>query len=121
MAQTALVGSEVEGGRALLNALDEAGVPVRGAFWFYYPELDRWKLIVVSPDAERGARDLYLKAIDLKPALDLALVEFTPPSSPIFKALSGLMRIDGASTVRMSQNMLNGVYVEDALIYRLAA
>lgn len=121
MAEEPLVEADIDAGRALVKALDGAGVGVRGAFWFYLTDVDRWKLMIVSDAAKQGSRDLYVKAISLKPELDLSKVEFVAPSSPIFAALSRYFRFEGLSGVRVSRNMLDGVYVDDAYVYRLAA
>lgn len=121
MAEASLVSEDIDRGRQFLALLDRIGVPVKGAFWFYYPESDRWRLTIVTPEAERGSRDLYVKAIDAKAEIDLSRVEFVSPGAPVFKALSGMLRIEGDSTVRLSRNTFNGVYVDDALVYRLAA
>lgn len=121
MAQEPLVESDIEAGRELVRALDRAGVPIVGAFWFYMTESDDWKLLIVTREADRGAHSLYLKAIEQKGRLDLTKVQFVPPSSPVFRALSGAMRIEGLANKRLTQNMLNGVYIDDALVYRLAA
>ena len=94
---------------------------MRGAFWLYQPDAERWRLVIVTPEAEKGSKDLYLKAIRADAEIDLAKVDFQPPSSSVFKALGGLIRVDGVNTVRMRRNAFNGVYIEDALVYRLAA
>ena len=121
MASSALVDAEVDQGRDFVRLLDKIGVTVKGAFWLYYPDSDRWKLTIVTPDAERGTRGLYVRALDAKADIDLSRVEFVPMGVPVFKALSGLIRIEGVSTTRLSQVTFNGVYVDDALVYRLAA
>ena len=121
MAQDTLVDAELSAGREFVQALDKAGIPVVGALWFYHTDVDRWKMLVATPQAAKGTRNLYAAAIRLKPKLDLSRVEFVPPESPLIRALRGFIRIDGLGGVRMSQNMLNGVYVDDAYIYRLAA
>ena len=121
MAQEPLVEADIEAGRDLVRALDQAGVPIVGAFWLYVADIESWKLLIVTRQAERGARDLYHKAIEQKSDLDLTKVQFVPPSTPVFKALSGAMRIEGLANMRLTKNMLNGVYVDDALVYRLAA
>lgn len=121
MAQEPLVELDIIAGRELVMSLDQAGIGIVGAFWLYMTEADQWKLLIVTHDAASGARALYRKAIELHQALDLTKVQFVPPSTPVFKALSGAMRITGLDNVRLTNNMLNGVYVDDALVYRLAA
>jgi hypothetical protein len=121
MAEAALVDDDIAKGRKFLALLDKIGVAVKGAFWFYYPDNDRWRLVIVTPEAERGSKELYRRAIDAKADIELARVEFTPPGAPIFRALSRMLRIEGGSEVRLSRNTFDGVYVDDALVYRLAA
>ncbi len=121
MAHPELVSSDIEAGRQFLRQLDAAGVPTMGAYWLWYSEEERWRLVIVSPDATRGVRDLYGKAISIDPELDLTKVRFVPPADSAFRALENVIDLRGEGEVRLSNNMLGGVYIEDALIYRLAA
>lgn len=121
MVEEALVDSDIRAGSDFVELLDRIGIPVSGAFWLYQPDASRWRLVIVTEEARKGAKELYLKAINAKAAIDMANVEFQPPESAIFRALGSIIHIDGISQVRMRQNTFNGVYVEDALIYRLAA
>lgn len=121
MAEEPLVEDAIKAGAEFVKLLDRIGVPVSGAFWLYQPDADRWRLVIVTDEAREGARSLYLKAIEAGAEIDLADVDFQPPESAVFRALGGLIRVDGLSQVRMRQNSFNGVYVEDALVYRLAA
>jgi len=121
VAQDTLVESELSAGRDLVRALDKASFQVVGALWFHHSDVDRWKLLIVTPRAKGGTRDLYAEAIRLKPTIDLSRVEFVDPDSALIRALKGVVRLEGLGGVRLSQNMLNGVYVDDAYIYRMAA
>jgi hypothetical protein len=116
-----LVERDVENGKILIARLSEAGVPILAAFWFYYTDREDWKLVVVTPDAERGTLHLYTKALAAKVDLNTSLVQFSPPSNAVFKALGRYINSEGREDVRLKTNMLDGFYVEDALIYRLAA
>jgi hypothetical protein len=121
MADTELVDVDVAEGRALVQALDKAGVRIVGAYWYYYPDSDRWRLTIVSPDAVKGSRSLYMQAIELRPDIDLSKVEFVSPDNAIYRALVGgrLFAVKGLGQVRVSKSSFNGVYVDDAIIYRL--
>jgi hypothetical protein len=48
-------------------------------------------------------------------------VKLVPPSDPMLEAVGKVVRTTGLSTVRFSRNVVNGIYVDDALICRLAA
>ncbi|MGE0046434.1 MAG: hypothetical protein AB7J28_06540 [Hyphomonadaceae bacterium] len=119
MAEAALVDADLRKGRDFVMLMDRIGVSVRAAFWFFYPDNDRWRLVVVSDEATAGSRNLYLRAIQAGSPLDVASVEFQPPSSPLYKALGRLVRLQGLGEVRLTRNMINGIYIEDAIVYRL--
>ncbi|MFN3536166.1 MAG: hypothetical protein ACK4Y4_01810 [Brevundimonas sp.] len=121
MAEEPLVEADIQAGSEFVKLLDEVGIPVQGAFWLYQADAARWRLVIVTDEARRGAKELYLKAINAGAAIELSKVEFQPPESAIFRALGGMIHIAGLGQVRMQQNTFNGVYVEDALVYRLAA
>jgi hypothetical protein len=78
-------------------------------------------LVIVCDEAAKGSRDLYLKSINAGSTMDLAMVEFQPTTSRFYQNLSQMLHIEGLSDARVSQSTFNGVYIEDALIYRLSA
>jgi len=119
MAEAALVEPSVTQGREFLDLLDRIGVPVKGALWYYYPDSDRWRLLIITDQAKAGTKQLYLKAIEAGATIDLASVEFQDLDSPIYRALSSVIHVEDRSDVRMSRNMFNGVYVADALVFRM--
>lgn len=121
MAETALVDQNIEAGRQFVMLLDELGIKVHAAFWLYRSDTERWRLVIVCDEAEKGSRDLYLKAINAGSTMDLAMVEFQPTTNRFYKNLSQMLHIEGLSNARVSQSTFNGVYIEDALIYRLSA
>lgn len=55
------------------------------------------------------------------PILDLARVKFVGMQDMLIKGLSPIIKIPSLGEVRFSNNVVNGIYVEDALIHRLAA
>jgi hypothetical protein len=128
MAETILVNSDIEAGRELVGLLDEAGFPVTAAAWIYFPDIGEWRLVIRSPKAAKNLQEALLEAAramdakgDLRKRLDLARVKLAPPSDPMLEAMGKVVRTTGLSTVRFSRNVVNGIYVDDALICRLAA
>jgi hypothetical protein len=128
MATTALVNTDVEMGSELLKVLDEAAFPVTAAAWIYFPDVDEWRLVVRTPKAEKdlqGALRELAAAMDakgdLRVRLDLSRVKLVPPKDKILAAMGSMVRVDGISNVRFSRNVINGMVIDDALIYRLAA
>ena len=128
MATTALVNSDVEMGRELVKLLDEAAFPVTAAAWIYFADIDVWRLVIRTPRAERdllGALREVASAMDakgdLRARLDLSRLKLVPPKDNVLAAMGSVVRVDGISNIRFSRNMINGVLIDDALIYRLAA
>jgi hypothetical protein len=131
LASEFLVRSEIDAGLNLIRALDVANFGVQAALWLYDGDLDSWKLVI----AYRGGKDLiekkYLEAAtaaanwrsknpDL-PLLDLGRVRIVSADDRLIIGLRPVIHVDGLGEVRFSHNLVNGIYVEDALIHRLAA
>jgi hypothetical protein len=121
MAETPLVEKNIEAGRQFVMLLDRIGIKAHAAFWLYRSDTERWRLVIVCDEAEKGSRDLYLRTIKAGSTMELGMVEFQPTSSRFYKHLSKELHVEGLSEERVSQCTLNGVYIEDALIYRLSA
>lgn len=121
MAQTALVDQDIEAGRQFVHLLDMIGIKAYAAFWLYRSDTERWRLVIVCDEAEKGSRDLYVRTIKAGSTMGLGMVEFQAPSSHFYQTFSKNMHVDGRSEVRVSQSTFEGIYIEDALIYRLSA
>lgn len=128
MATTALVGADIEMGREFIKILDETNFPITGAAWIYFPDVEEWRLIVRTPRAEKdlqGALRQVAAALDekgdLRTRIDLSRVKLVPPKDKMLAAMGSVVRAEGISTVRFTRNVINGVLIDDALIYRLAA
>jgi hypothetical protein len=63
--------------------------------------------------------------MDAKPnfrsQFDLARVKLVPPTDRMLAALGKAVRLEGIGAVKFNRNVINGILVNDALIYRLAA
>jgi len=128
MVASVLVEADVEMGRELLKILDAANFPVTGAAWVYYADAGEWRLLIRTPKAERdllGALREVAGAMDavgdLRGRIDLTRIKLVPPKDRTLAAMSSVVRVEGISSVRFSRNMINGILIDDALIYRLAA
>ena len=125
MAEDALVMPDVEAGAALVKALDQANFPTVAAFWMHYPEAETWKLVLATAKATTPQETyIEIRHIAEKAKLespDLAQIKLVRPDDPTVATLSRVIRIEDLGSVRFSQNMINGIYVDDAYIYRMAA
>lgn len=128
MADAALVTKDIEAGSELIRLLDESKFPVTGAAWMHFPDIDDWRLVIRSPKAGTNLQEAFLdlaKAMDakgdLRARLDLARIKLVPPSDKLLAAIGSVLRVEGLGTTRFSKNVINGIFIDDAVIYRLAA
>lgn len=128
MAAAVLVDADVEMGRELLRILDETKFPVTAAAWILFPDIEEWRLVIRTPKAEKNLQQALLELAvsldqrgDLRKRLDLSRVKLVPPKDKMLAAMGSVVKVEGISNIRFSRNVINGVLIDDALIYRLAA
>jgi hypothetical protein len=128
MAQAVLVKEDIEAGMELLRVLDAKKFPITGAAWIFFPDIEEWRLVMRSPRAERDLQSALLdiatamdEAGDLRSRLDLSRIRLVPPNDRLLQAMGSAMQVQGLSNIRFSKSLINGIYIDDALIYRLAA
>jgi hypothetical protein len=124
-----LTPAMVDAGAALTAKLDEAGVPVTSALWLFVPDINEWRLFFASPEVSaKGPREIYERirlAIEgLGPAatsVPLSVVGLLDPDADLVRLLRETVKTGpGISRIRFSKNVINGHFVDDALIYRAA-
>jgi hypothetical protein len=131
MAEGAMVKSElteemVHSGRELLQKLDRQRAIIKVALWLYLPESDQWRLVFGSPELRiAGPKRIYRQVQSLIARSDvkvpLSSVAVLDTSAPLIRTLSAVLRVPGISGIRFSRNTIDGNYIEDAYIYRVAA
>jgi hypothetical protein len=117
----------VRSGKLLVEGLDHAGDRPRAAVWVHNGETDTWKLwIVLQPSASdqrefyRRVSEIVAKNRDQLGGIDASDVELVSESHPAIRGLAAMMRVEGLSDVHLSNNRLNGFYLPDGIILRLA-
>ncbi len=128
MAETTLVDSDIEASRALVKFLESHGYPLKAAMWMYYSEAERWRFVVCPQEQRKDPTTFYrtfVKAIhdagQSQSVLRLDRVDIVDATSPLVSTLGSVIRIEGDSSVRFTNNRINGVFLEDALIFKLAS
>ena len=128
MAEAPLVDRDVEAGLELLKLLDARSFSFTGAAWIYFPDIEEWKLVIRTVEAGKDLNKAYLdlaNAMDSKPGFrsqfDLSRVKLVPPNDRMLAAMGRMVRAEGLNRIRFSRNVINGILIDDALIYRLAA
>lgn len=126
MDSTLLVDQDIEDGRKLIKALDRSKFALTGALWFYFSDARDWLLLLVSPLADTsGPTWCYRKiqsVIEDMPrnfGLSLSRISVVSPTDSLIRLLGKAIHVEGTSRVRFRRNTINGVFIEDALIYRL--
>jgi len=126
MVKDTLLDSHIAAGKILLQELDAREFNITTAMWFYYPDFEEWKLLLFSPQFDEiGQRESYTKISEIITDLgqkvgmiSLMAIKLIFKNDPLLKLFKNIIHIEGISTVRMTSNYLNGIYVDDAVIYR---
>ena len=128
MVRPDLTTEMIDAGRRLLELLDRQKFRARGCFWFYFPESDRWRFVVASPEVRvRGPHAAYRKVQALARRVPGAADLFAPGDVTVVKDNDPLVVLlrravstgPGISGIRFTSNSINGTFIDDAYIYRL--
>ena len=127
MDKAEMASLDIDGGAALLDALDRAKLKVGVALWAHLAEYDDWRLVV---SARR------LDSLDLREAYrllhdSLAAAGFTPRktppimilpmSDPLIKELRRLFgKTKSVEGMRLGGQMIGDRFVQDAYVYRIS-
>lgn len=125
MDKTTLVKDDISEGRRLIEHLDRTDFKVNSALWFYNSDSSKWKLVLATD---------YLKEHSLNEAYNFIREELNKINSvnissdniSVAKADDDLIKLlkvaigtgPGISEIRFTRNVINGIMIEDALIYR---
>jgi hypothetical protein len=120
----------IDAGAALIRRLDHANLLVSAAFWLYLPESNAWRLMIASPEVRsQGPRKIYQRIQPIIAKMetegtniglnDISVVE---NNDPLIEVLRKAVKTssNGISGIRFSKNTIDGHFIEDAYIYRLA-
>lgn len=118
----------IDEGAALLRRLDSDGLGITAALWFYLEPSDTWRFIIASPEVQsQGPKHVYgriQKTIgsDTGTRIGLRDIAVVPPNDSLIKLLSLAIKTgpNDTSGIRFDRNTINGQFIQDAYIYRLA-
>jgi hypothetical protein len=125
-----LTDEMIEAGAALTQKLDDLGVQIPVAMWFFEPEINEWRLLFASPQVSaEGPQVVYRKIHEARQALGpeaerlpFSAIGLLATNHRLVQLLRSALRTGpGVSRVRFSKNVINGQFIDDALIYRNAA
>jgi len=127
MVKEQLTDAMVEAGAELTRKLDESGMHTTTALWLFDPEINEWRLLFASPEVSaEGPRKVYeridsaLEELgDKASAAPFSVIRLLDPSAELVKLLKiGVATGPGVRRIRFSKNVINGHFIDDALIYR---
>ena len=118
----------IKAGAELTRRLDQRNWPVTASFWYFVPEENQWKLIFATPRLLTHGPAVAYYSIRLAVSgqlreqfVNLKQIVVVPPNDEVVRAL-GLAINTGwtISGIRFSHNTINGRFIEDAYVYRIA-
>ena len=124
-----LTDAMIEAGAELTRKLDESGPPITAALWMFQLEINEWRLLFTSPDiATHGGLKMYERIQlarkdlgDKVAAAPFSAISLLDPDAKLVRLLRIAIRNrPGGSRIRISKDAINGHYIDDALIYRVA-
>lgn len=125
MVTPTLLEPKLAEGAQLIAELDAAGFPVPTAMWLYFEESEAWRLVLSSPVVDvDGPSEGYLRVqqVLLAHPHSIRLDETTVVGTnyPVVAALrQSIKSRPGPEGMRVTGNILNGVYIQDAHVYRI--
>lgn len=120
---------KIEEGKKLLKELDSQGLNPEVAMWFYIPDGNIWRFIIGSSSFNNKTNqkiysDFVNKYKDLKQVKNVGLENITllPNNDDLIVLLKKAIKTSPGTinNIRFTSNVINGVLIEDALIYRIA-
>lgn len=119
----------ISAGKRLAYHLVNTDIPIDALLWLYVPESNAWRFIVASPEVKiNGPKSVYHKIrsrMEEMPPSDGEEVAWddivvVDSNDPLIKLLRQAITTGQAiSGIRFSRNVVNGVLIEDAYIYKL--
>lgn len=131
MAETAMVEGLVEDSIELVKKLDEGKFKPKKVIWYYYEDVDAWRLIIsgddfdkLLPKQEPHAYKIIAEAINTKqlPTLSISEVKLMKGDDPLLGTLGFLVGTGPDNIIRanFSDTTLNGIFIKNMIIMRSA-
>jgi hypothetical protein len=129
MVAAALVDSKIDAGRQLVELLDRSEFRVDAALWLLREESGSWRLVLATPLFDViGSRETYRRlqqvlrdeSPEQAPAFGINEIQVLSPKDDLIRLFKTAVRTGSTlSGFRFTGNTINGVYIDDAYVYRL--
>ncbi|MDG6773421.1 hypothetical protein QCB45_03675 [Thiomicrorhabdus sp. ZW0627] len=131
MAETALVESIVEDSIELIKELDNGVYKPSKVIWYYYDDVNSWRLIIVNneidkllPKEEPRAYKVIAEAINKRnlSSLSISEIKLMKSDNPLIETLNFLVKTgpDGFIKATFTDTTINGIFIKDMVILRSA-
>ena len=130
MGENALVESKISEGILLIKQLDEDDNSPSFATWYFYADVNEWRLIIAGPKFDellpKKEPIAYKKIIESMSKLSLESlsvsdIKLVPTTSPLPLAIRTLIRTadpTGFSQAHFIDTTLNGIFMKELIISR---
>lgn len=128
LVKEALLNEMILAGADLIERLEKARFSVKAALWLYLPESGTWRLIIASPEVGLlGPKKAYKKIqtvvahmpLDV-PRISLNEITVMEVNDALIASLKTSLKLsNGSAGLRLTKTVLNGLFIEDAYIYRM--
>ncbi len=120
--------SAIEEGRKLIDALDGSDLQVAAAFWYYMDGPETYRLVIATAYYDKyGPHKTYEKIEEVirnsQRSIDLRwdAVSVVSLDSELYKGLNQTAPVgNGMKGKRLTQSVVDGIYIEDAYLYRVS-
>lgn len=115
-------------GKEILTLLDDGKFPVTSAFWFFQPDMG-WRFNIATPLLETHAPEVVYKTLlqTIIPGLgdnsqSINEISLILPNHHLVQLIKMMVSTDASakSGIRLTGNIINGYYIEDAYLYRIS-
>jgi hypothetical protein len=131
MGEKALVETKIDDSIRLIQQLDTDVNSPSLVLWYYYDDIDEWRLLIAGPTFDvllpRQEHVAYGRLVDamaiISPSyLSISDLKLLITTSPLANALHFLVRTNptGISRAYFSSTTLNGIFIKDMVILRCA-
>ena len=128
MVNDILTDTQKKAGKELLKNLDKSGALVDAALWYFFDDIKKYKLLIYLADVEvvgpKKSYSVIQKALSKLENKDISLsdIGLLNKSNNILRLLRVAVKTDKKAILSISftNNIINGVNIKDAFIYRLS-
>ena len=121
-----LTNEMMSAGAIFVKEIEKSSLHLHAAMWIQQNPDDFWKFVLAFPEVRlEGPRYVYKKLRSISNRISpeefrigSEIVSVVEERDRLIQMFKGIIRVED-SGVRFSRNSLNGIYIEDAYIYKM--